>query len=220
LPSIQWEQATLQNFNGQLLAWWLWCEHRNKQVEISMIANNLSSLAASSGGANYGNKLDRWLFDWGSKTGPESLQQLLDDQAATGWQSIVDQLRLIAAVKQSSFAKTATGWEKVGLIERENGKSQVVFLSLRDPPTAWIPASGETLALLEEEAWKKASVDGKYKNLLHVIERASDERGYGKFRDYGYWTGTAYGRQNNLSRGYWVYASPNWYIWKELGDRN
>jgi hypothetical protein len=62
---------------------------------------------------------------------------------------------------------------------------------------------------------KKASVDGKYGNLLKKFEVAGDKEAYGEFNDYGRYEGTEWAGQKNLPPGYWVYVAPNWYIWGE-----
>jgi len=62
----------------------------------------------------------------------------------------------------------------------------------------------------------KASVKGKYRQLLRVIHLPGDKAGYTEFRDYGLYSGTAYAGYNDLPVGYWVYHYPHWYIWKEL----
>lgn len=55
---------------------------------------------------------------------------------------------------------------------------------------------------------------GKYEGRLHVIYAPEDRETYGAYRDWGYWSGTAYHGVDHLSPGYWVYAYPNWYVWK------
>jgi hypothetical protein len=59
----------------------------------------------------------------------------------------------------------------------------------------------------------KASVNGKYYNLLKVINVPSDRGSYGDFSDYGHYSSTSYAGYNNLPAGYWVYVYPDWYIW-------
>jgi hypothetical protein len=61
--------------------------------------------------------------------------------------------------------------------------------------------------------FKKASVNGKYSNLLTVIHMPSDKGTYGEFSDYGPYTGTAWGTYKGLPKGNWVYVFPHWYIW-------
>jgi secreted protein with Ig-like and vWFA domain len=70
--------------------------------------------------------------------------------------------------------------------------------------------------LTREQAEAKASVDGKYKNLLRIVEAPEDGAAYGEWNDYGRWDETSYRGQNNLPQGYWVYVSPHWYIWGDI----
>jgi hypothetical protein len=66
---------------------------------------------------------------------------------------------------------------------------------------------------------KKAAAQGKYRKLLRVLYMPGDQAGYGPFRDYGVWNGSAYNGENNLPNGYWVYTYPRWFIWGELKER-
>ncbi len=77
-------------------------------------------------------------------------------------------------------------------------------------PTAQSNASAN---LPEQETWRKASVWGRYSNLLKKINVPGDRENYGEFHDYGAWQGTSYAGQQNLPVGFWVYESPDWYIW-------
>jgi secreted protein with Ig-like and vWFA domain len=75
----------------------------------------------------------------------------------------------------------------------------------------------DTLGRLPREQLESlASVDGKYKNLLRIVEAPGDVSSYGAARDFGRWEGTSYANQNNLPQGYWVYVYPNWYIWGDV----
>ena len=67
----------------------------------------------------------------------------------------------------------------------------------------------------EEQASKKATVDGKYSDLLKKLKVPGDKNLYGVFFDYGAYSGTSWQGHNNLPTGYWVYVSPHWYIWKK-----
>ena len=59
----------------------------------------------------------------------------------------------------------------------------------------------------------KASVGGKYAELLKVIKVPEDKNSYGEFSDFGHWTGTAHAGHTDLPAGHWVYVAPKWYIW-------
>jgi Ca-activated chloride channel family protein len=80
-----------------------------------------------------------------------------------------------------------------------------------EPTTRSVPAREDTEA--------KASVSGKYENLLRIVAAPGDAASYGAFHDYGHWDGTSYAGQDNLPKGYWVYVAPNWYIWGDEAPR-
>lgn len=58
----------------------------------------------------------------------------------------------------------------------------------------------------------RATVGGKYSDLIQVMECEQDTRQYGEFRDYGYWGGGPWCGQTGQA-GYWVWVYPNWYVW-------
>ncbi len=59
----------------------------------------------------------------------------------------------------------------------------------------------------------KASVNGKYYNLLKIMNVPQDRGSYGDFDDYGYYSSTSYAGYDNIPAGYWVYVYPDWYVW-------
>ncbi len=67
--------------------------------------------------------------------------------------------------------------------------------------------------LSPEKARVKASVNGKYFNLIQVLNCPKDRRSYGTFRDWGYWSGKSWCGKA-VRKGYWVWVAPNWYIWE------
>ena len=71
-----------------------------------------------------------------------------------------------------------------------------------------------------EQAPSLPSVNGKYRVLLRKIYVPQDTQAYGKFADYGMFTGNAWAGYNNLPPGYWVYVYPNWYIWRDCVKPN
>src|SRR5262245_15044900 len=88
-------------------------------------------------------------------------------------------------------------------------------------PAAGAPATTQPVVqLTREQAEAKASVGGKYVNLLRIVEAAEDAASYGEFRDYGHWDGTSYAGQVDLPVGYWVYVAPRWYIWGDEAKRD
>ena len=58
-----------------------------------------------------------------------------------------------------------------------------------------------------------ASLNGKYTNLIQVLNCPSDRGQYGEFNDYGFWDGGSWCGQQGKA-GYWVWVAPNWYIWE------
>lgn len=58
-----------------------------------------------------------------------------------------------------------------------------------------------------------ANAHGRYEGLLATLEVPGDIATYGAFNDWGFWQGTSYAGRDDLPPGYWVYASPNWYVW-------
>jgi hypothetical protein len=69
-----------------------------------------------------------------------------------------------------------------------------------------------------EELLKKATVNGKYRMLLAQIKVETEKDVEGDFKDLGKQTRTEYTGQKDLPKGYWVYAKPYWYIWRDLSS--
>ncbi|HEY1861533.1 MAG TPA: hypothetical protein VGG61_14325 [Gemmataceae bacterium] len=69
-----------------------------------------------------------------------------------------------------------------------------------------------------EKSLKKASVDGKYAMLLHQFKDEKDGDEYGDFHEYGFRNVTEHHEQKDLTKGYWVYVQPYWYIWEKRTD--
>jgi len=81
-----------------------------------------------------------------------------------------------------------------------------LFLSLLFPLTA-----------AAYKAPEAASVDGKYSELIQVLNCPADGAQYGNFKDYGHWNGGPWCGQQGKA-GYWVWVAPNWYVWKTKGQ--
>jgi hypothetical protein len=62
---------------------------------------------------------------------------------------------------------------------------------------------------------KRASGDGKYRHLLHVLYVPADRVSYSEYNDFGHWPGNSYLSYGELKHGHWVYAHPRWYIWRD-----
>jgi hypothetical protein len=85
-----------------------------------------------------------------------------------------------------------------------------------------VPSSSQDfpVPLSPEEAGKKATVNGKYSNLLRKISVKFDYLSYGEFSDYGLWNSNTYAEYSDLPTGYWVYVYPNWYIFENKAEQN
>ena len=84
-------------------------------------------------------------------------------------------------------------------------------LLVPSPPVGIAPPR----ALDAGKALRRASVGGKYRELLKKVAAPGDWMSYGAFCDWGFWTGTSYAGVNDLPPGHWVYVYPDWYVWKE-----
>lgn len=58
----------------------------------------------------------------------------------------------------------------------------------------------------------QATAGDKYAGLRQTVYCPQDKNKYGEFKDYGYWGGGSWCGQAGVS-GYWVWVSPNWYVW-------
>jgi hypothetical protein len=65
------------------------------------------------------------------------------------------------------------------------------------------------------DAPPQASVDGKYSELIQVIDCPEHVKTWGEFKDYGHWGGGAWCGHTGKA-GYWVWVNPNWYVWSHL----
>jgi len=120
------------------------------------------------------------------------------------------------------LAQGAKGEDKAGRRQEfiELVKAAKALYGGGSPATGVLPVEPQAVpALTREQAEAKATVNGKYKNLLRIVEAPGDSSAYGTFHEYGRWEGTSYRDQNNLPVGYWVYVAPNWYIWGDYAQR-
>jgi secreted protein with Ig-like and vWFA domain/anti-sigma-K factor RskA len=69
--------------------------------------------------------------------------------------------------------------------------------------------------LSSTEARQRATVEGKYEELLDKFEARDDAERYGEFHDYGWSADKSHAGRSGLPAGYWVYVYPDWYIWGE-----
>jgi hypothetical protein len=106
-------------------------------------------------------------------------------------------------------------WNDVRIVKRDGQRTEIVHLQPQNRFRESLPPDQVALVLSDADGLKKATVDGKYTGLLHVVRVENDFHGYGAFRDSGYWGGSSYAGYRNLNPGHWVYVFPNWYVWKE-----
>ena len=213
LPGITWKAEDGEQAIEHLLSWWMWCEQRELQGEISVIANNLWVFSQAASVTNQAS-LDLWLFDWGRRIGSEKLEQKIKQSGGSDKQRLVDQLRAIEAASETAKIKQNGQWIDVRVAQREQLRTEVVHLTPQLSHKQWLPTTQVVSQLSDVESLKKASVGGKYSGLLHVVRAEDDFDSYGTFKDTGYWSGTAYAGHQNLNPGHWVYVFPNWYVWK------
>jgi hypothetical protein len=67
-----------------------------------------------------------------------------------------------------------------------------------------------------EACLKKARGNGKYAMLLRQFKVEDDKESTGDFREMGLQRKRRYEGYGDLPEGYWVYAYPYWYIWRDL----
>lgn len=215
LPGLTWNKKNADEAMEQLLTWWLWCERKGLQNDGNIIANNLWVFTQSLGMTHHGQALNPWLVDWARKHGSKRLRQKLELTGVTSKQQLVDQLLAIESASEPALMKVDGGWRQVAVLQREGKRVEIVHLDIRSSFREWVRADRVAVTLPSKDALKKASVDGKYSNLLHIIESKDDFQTYQQFSDYGFWSGKSYAGHQNLQPGYWVYAFPNWYVWKK-----
>lgn len=142
-------------------------------------------------------------------TDPDQAIQQFDRNARTarsgGEKSFADRKeRLIERLRelQTSLSQRGLNTDAGAVHDR------VVLLQSVDGDRPLGPAKAATLI-------QKASVDGKYRHLLHAIYVPADQVTYSSFQDFGFWNGAFYGGQSNLQAGHWVYVHPRWFIWRD-----
>jgi hypothetical protein len=152
----------------------------------------------------------------------------LDCKAVAGW-NYVDSVELVADDDTSQWATAAQASSHYGVgsyaeqaeLTVAMGRTAAVqaqatrvrlALDKRSRPerTADTPKTEDNLRRL----WEAASGPSKYSMLLSQIERRDDVQKYGDFRDLGYRAAAPIA--DNSTKGYWVYAAPYWYVWRDL----
>lgn len=127
--------------------------------------------------------------------------------------------------RKTVVARVIGGNENELKLESQRYHDRNVFLhpanavsKMERPQLPRVPSSTADfpVPLEQDEALKKAMVDGKYSNLLKKLHVKYDYLSYGEFSDFGKWDQTQYAGHKDLPPGYWVYVYPNWYIFKQL----
>ena len=124
-------------------------------------------------------------------------------------------LDLILELAQGARGDDPTGRRQEFIDLVQQTKSIRPSLATTEPLLAPVRAP---VALTPQQAEERATVNGKYRNLLRIIPADADTAHYGMFHDYGRWDGTSYLGHDNLPLGHWVYVAPNWYIWGDADE--
>jgi hypothetical protein len=142
-------------------------------------------------------------------------------------ESLLDYAKASLDGKYETILKTflvPSDSDRYGVFHDWGFRTSVTYGMERDLPTGywvyaypywyiWKTKTGETEGSLD---CAKASVNGKYRNLLKTFSVPRDRDGYGQFFESGYADYKAHAGYTDLPPGYWVYVSPNWYIWEDV----
>jgi hypothetical protein len=81
---------------------------------------------------------------------------------------------------------------------------------------AMMGAAPDDAGLPLDQAWKKARVDGKYRNLLGQFKAPEDRAECGEFKEIGAGPPKSLAGRKDLPAGAWVYVYPYWYVWRDV----
>jgi hypothetical protein len=105
--------------------------------------------------------------------------------------------------------RLAAGAVKAGTLDRASAiRDRIALVESLDAQNTL----GKTPA---GDALRKASLNGRYRQLLRVLHMPTETANYGEFREYGFWNGNSYNGLTDLPPGFWVYSAPRWFLWKE-----
>lgn len=105
------------------------------------------------------------------------------------------------------------GGENTNLVVELQAYSQRVPLEV--PIEHLRPVPNPPVPVEADKARELASVDGKYSQLLTVLEVEPDYLEYSEFSDHGFYPACSYRGYSPVPAGHWVYVYPRWYIWGE-----
>jgi hypothetical protein len=116
--------------------------------------------------------------------------------------------------------EAAAGLERLGPYAKEALPALVAALKdnddgVREAVVSAIVAIDPFHTAIEEHVPAKAHAEGKYARLLRRFKAPQDRQSYTEFRDYGFYQACDWAGHTSIPAGYWVYAYPYWYIWKE-----
>jgi hypothetical protein len=106
--------------------------------------------------------------------------------------------------------------EHAALVKRGQDKKALALKERLQLAESLKPGQGLETKLTVAKLLEKASSNGRYKDLLHVLYVPGDKASYNDFTDYGYSATGSWGGYQNLTFGHWVYVYPRWYIWKDM----
>ncbi|MCA8995555.1 MAG: hypothetical protein KDA80_01160 [Planctomycetaceae bacterium] len=137
-----------------------------------------------------------------------------------GWESDYDALvmdgHLILIVRRTPVYEKTECQNICHVIDLSADK--VVFSAEMVPQPASDPPSREkSEGLPADQALAKASVNGKFQDLITTIFAPEDDLIHTTFREFGEYTGTQW-RGYDLPRGFYVYVYPRWYVWQTQLD--
>ena len=112
-------------------------------------------------------------------------------------------------VRPGTPGEQGTCWTKFDIPERVESACCISGI-LPDGAQATAAASDATPVLAAPPG---ADANGRYRDLLRVLNVPDDAASYGPFTDFGFFDGDTYAGYHDLPPGYWVYLEPDWYIW-------
>ncbi len=145
-------------------------------------------------------------------TDPDKAIQQFDHEIQTRDESSLVERKARLVLRMKELHETLSKRGQVDESERIRERLLLVESMDINKPLGTSATPGEIL--------KQASVDGKYRQLLHVLYVPADRVSYGTMNDFGHWPGSSYLGHTELKPGHWVYAYPRWFIWRDGPPRD